>query len=64
MITFEPDSPWEVGQLVKFREDGRPPYQKVVESLEWSRDGLETHHHRHLRGMRRPSHYRYPQMVR
>jgi hypothetical protein len=42
MITFEPDSPWEVGQLVKFREDGRPPYQKVVESLEWSRDGLET----------------------
>lgn len=42
MITFEPDSPWEVGQLVTFREDGRPPYQKIVESFERSEDGSET----------------------
>lgn len=42
MITFEPDSPWEVGQVVTFHEEGRPPYRKVVESVEHSGDGSET----------------------
>lgn len=42
MITFEPDSPWEVGQVVTFREEGRLPYRKVVEAVEHSGDGYEA----------------------
>jgi hypothetical protein len=42
MITFEPDSPWEVGQVVVFREEGRPNCRKVVVSVEHSDDGSET----------------------
>jgi hypothetical protein len=42
MITFEPDSPWEVGQVVVFREAEEPIYRKVVVSVEHSDDGTET----------------------
>jgi hypothetical protein len=40
MITFYPDSPWEVGQLVIFREGKRVVDVKVVETVEHS--GNET----------------------
>lgn len=42
MITFEPDSPWDIGQVVVFREEGRPNYRKVVTSVEHSDNGYET----------------------
>jgi hypothetical protein len=42
MISFEPDSPWEVGQLVTFREEDGPIYHKVVVSVEHSNDGYEA----------------------
>jgi hypothetical protein len=42
LITFEPDSPWEVGQVVTFREEGRPIYHKLVVSVEHADDGSET----------------------
>jgi hypothetical protein len=42
MITFEPDSPWEVGQVVIFRDGDEPPYRKVVIAVEHSDDGTET----------------------
>lgn len=42
IITFEPDSPWEVGQLVVFREGDKPIYRKVVTAVEHSDDGTET----------------------
>ena len=42
MISFEPDSPWEVGQCVVFHEEGGPIYRKVVASVEHSADGNET----------------------
>lgn len=41
MITFEPESPWTVGQLVTIR-DGDLCAVKVVESVEHSDDG-NTH---------------------
>jgi hypothetical protein len=42
VITFEPDSPWKLGQVVIFREDDKPVYRKVVVSVEHSDDGIET----------------------
>lgn len=42
MIAFEPDSPWEVGQVVSFHEEGRPVYRKRVVKVERSEDGSET----------------------
>jgi hypothetical protein len=41
MITFEPESPWEIGQHVTFR-DGERSCVKVVESVGQSDDGNET----------------------
>jgi hypothetical protein len=41
MITFEPDSPWEVGQIVTLRE-GDQESRKVVVAVESSDDGSET----------------------
>jgi hypothetical protein len=41
MITFEPESPWETGQHVTFRE-GERSCVRVVESVEKSVDGNET----------------------
>lgn len=42
MITFEPDTPWEVGQIVEFRHpDGRVERKRIT-SVEHSDDGMET----------------------
>lgn len=43
MITFEPDSPWEVGQVVIFRDDQLGTVtQKVITAVEHSEDGMES----------------------
>lgn len=42
MLTFDPDSPWEVGQIVIFREGDKLVGRKVVVSVEHSADGMET----------------------
>jgi hypothetical protein len=42
VLTFDPDSPWEVGQVVIFREGEKQVGRKVVVSVEQSEDGMET----------------------
>jgi hypothetical protein len=42
VITFDPDSPWEVGDVVVFREGDTPIMRKQVVSVEHSEDGNET----------------------
>lgn len=42
MITFNPDSPWEVGQVVMFRNGDLPPQPKIVTAVEHSEDGMES----------------------
>ena len=42
MITFEPDAPWGVDQIVEFRyPDGRVERKRIT-SVEHSDDGMET----------------------
>jgi hypothetical protein len=41
MITFEPDSPWDVGQLVTLR-DGEATTVKRVTAVERADDGMEA----------------------
>lgn len=43
MITFEPDSPWEVGQIVIFRDDKLgTATPKIITAVEHSPDGMES----------------------
>ena len=42
MITFAPDSPWEIGQVVMFRDGDKPPVAKIITSVEHSEDGMES----------------------
>jgi len=43
VITFEPDSPWEVGQIVIFRDDKLgTATPKIITAVEHSPDGMES----------------------